>query len=101
MSKKVDFPVMSPAITGILFTIGVLLVLLRTLVAALITDAGTIALLNGMLGFLAVFIVAWALTSLSLHPAVEPRTKILFAAVTLLILVAVFTDTFKITIRVY
>jgi len=100
MSKKAGFPVMSPMITGVLFIVGVLLITLRTFAAVIITDAATVLELNGLLGFLAVFIMLWALVSLSLHPAIEANMKILFFAAALFIVMSVMATTFNTTVNV-
>jgi len=101
MSKKTGFPVMSPMITGVLFVIGVFLITLRPFVASLITaDPATLLISNGLFGFLAVFIMLWALVSLTLHPAVDANIKTLFFAAALLVLITVMANTFGISVSV-
>jgi len=99
MSKKTEFPVMSPMITGVLYVLGVLLITLRPFIAVFLTDAATITLMDGLFGFLAVFIILWALISLSMHPTVDANIKTLFFAATLLILVTVLADVFSISVK--
>jgi len=100
MSKKVVFPVMNQMITGVLYVVGIALITLRSFLQVAVTEAATLAVLNGLLGFLAVFIIAWALTSICLHPTIESRTKTLFIALTLILFASVFTDIFDIGIIV-
>lgn len=100
MSKKVAFPVMSQMITGVLYVVGIALLALRIFVVQLSLDAATLLVLNGLVGFLATFLIVWALTSFVLHPTIESRTKTLFIALTLIILASVFTATFATTITV-
>jgi len=100
MSKKTGFPVMSTMITGMLFLVGVLLITLRTLLAVLLaSDTTTVLLLNGLLGFLALFIMLWALVSLSLHPAIEANTKTLFFILALLLVMSVMATAFNVTVK--
>jgi len=100
MSKKTGFPVMSPMITGVLYIVGILLILLRTLATVLITtDAATLSILEGLLGFLAVFIILWALVSISLHPAIEANIKILFFVAALFIVMSVMATSFTTTVN--
>lgn len=90
---------MSPAITGILYVVAVLLVLLRAFVPVFLADPGTVLLMNGLLGFLAVFIILWAFISLSIHPAVDANIKTLFFAALLLILITVMANTFGVSVK--
>jgi len=121
MSKKTEFPVMSPMISGVLYTLAAFLILLRAFIygfyaptIALYTGGSDLAkdaialaakaefsLYGGLLGFPAVFLIVWALTSLCLHPAVEPKTRLLFIATTLILLTAVLSPYFKLGINVY
>jgi hypothetical protein len=100
MSKKVVFPVMNQMITGVLYVVSIALVALIPLFKASSLDAATLYVLNGLVGFLATFLIVWALTSLCLHPTIEEKTKILFIALTLIILASVFTSAFNTTITV-
>jgi hypothetical protein len=100
MSKKVVFPVMSQMITGVLYVVGILLLTLRYFVGALSIDLATLIMLDGLVGFLAMFLIVWALTSFCLHPGIEEKTKLLFIALTLIIIASVFTQTFASTIKV-
>jgi len=100
MSKKVVFPVMSQMITGVLYVIALVLLTMRVFIAATSIDHATLLVLNGLVGFLGTFLLVWALVSMCLHPTIESRTKLLFIALTLIILVHVFTDVFATTITV-
>lgn len=99
MSKKVSFPVMSLAFTGILFIAGLLVITLRPLVAVLLLGSTSAAMANGLLEFAATFLLLWALTSLALHPDIEDSNiKLVFAAFTVFIILAVFTSAFGLTV---
>jgi len=102
MSKKVAFPVMSTTITGILFIVAVLLVTLRSFLntPGLITDISTGSLLSGLLGFLAAFILFWALLGLSLHPSLEQNVKTLFVIALVILLVSILAMNFNTVIRI-
>jgi len=100
MSKKVSFPVMSLAFTGILYILGLLVITLRPFVIGAMMTTGsplsTIALATGFFTFLAAFLLLWALTSFSLHPDIdESNIKLVFVVFTLFILIAFFLATFK------
>jgi hypothetical protein len=98
MSKKVSFPVMSLAFTGILFIVGLLVITLRpfALTALSTGPTSTYEMINGLLLFIATFLLLWALTSLSLHPDIEDSNiKLIFAAFTVFIIIAVFSTTFS------
>nr|MDO8135621.1 hypothetical protein [Candidatus Njordarchaeum guaymaensis] len=99
MSKKTEFPVMSPMITGVLYVLGVLLIMLRAFAPVFIADPAAVLIFNGLLGFLAVFLILWALLSLSMHPVVDANIKTLFFAAALLILVTVLADVFSISVK--
>jgi len=103
MSKKVSFPVMSLAFTGILYVLGLLVITLRPfLVIALTATPATALLVSGLLEFAATFILIWALTSLALHPDIEDSNiKLVFAAFTVFILIAVFTAAFGLNIKLW
>jgi len=86
MSKEVEFPVMSMMITGILFVIGILLAALGIVltVPSLAISATLIALVE----FIGLFLLGWALLSMSLHPDIdESRKAIAFFFVLLLVVV--------------
>jgi len=91
MSKKAAFPVMSTTITGVLFIVAVLLVTLRTFLATsgVITDLSTISLIDGLFGFLAAFLIFWALLGLSLHPSLEQNIKTLFVIAMVLLVISI------------
>jgi len=113
MSKKVSFPVMSLAFTGILFIAGLLVITLRPFAYVAITGASvafppavitntTAAMVNGLLEFVGAFLVIWALTSLSLHPDIEDSNiKLVFAAFTVFIIIAVFTSVLSLNISLW
>jgi len=99
MSKKVSFPVMSLAFTGILFIVGLLVITMKPFVAQVLLGSTSAAMVNGLLEFVAVFIMLWALTSLSLHPDIEDSNiKLVFAAFTVFIIIAVFTSVFSFSV---
>jgi len=101
MSKKVAFPVMSTTITGVLYIVAVLLVTLRIFLSpTIITDVSAYSMLHGLLGFLAAFILFWALISLSLHPSIEANFKTLFVAATILLIVSVLATNFNTVITI-
>ena len=114
MSKKVSFPVMSLAFTGILFIAGLLVITLRpfvftaltstpyTLAAVKATANTTAAMLNGILDFAAAWLLLWALTSLALHPDIEDSNiKLVFAAFAVFIILFVFAPSFAFTIGLW
>lgn len=103
MSKKVSFPVMSLAFTGILYVLGLLVITVRPFMAiALSATPSTATLVNGLLEFAAAFILIWALTSLALHPDIEDSNiKLVFAAFTVFIIISVFTSIFGLTINLW
>jgi len=114
MSKKVSFPVMSLAFTGILYILGLLVITLRPFVytaltqslynyALLSTTTNTTALMvNGILDFLAAFLILWALTSLALHPDIEDSNiKLVFAFFTVFIILFVFAPMFSLNIALW
>jgi hypothetical protein len=94
---------MSLAFTGILYVLGLLVITLRPFLAiALSTTPSTAVLVNGLLEFVAAFILIWALTSLALHPDIEDSNiKLVFAAFTVFILISVFTSVFGLTIGLW
>jgi len=100
MSKKLAFPVMSQMISGVLYIIAVLLLTLRFFVITLTISAADLAVLTGLIGFLGLFLIVWALISMCLQPTIEEKTKILFIALTLIIVASVFAPTFTSTITV-
>jgi len=101
MSKKVAFPVMSQMISGVLYVVAVLLLTLRFFILSLSgIGVSTLLVLNGLVGFLGTFLIVWALISMVLQPTIEEKTKILFVALTLIIVVSVFAPTFTSTITV-
>jgi len=100
MSKKTEFPVMSPAISGILYVVSILLITLRTFARVIITDMSAIILFNGLLGFLAVFLIVWAFMSMVLHPAVDSNLKTLLFFATLVILVYTMANTFGVSLTI-
>jgi len=102
MSKKVSFPVMSLAFTGILFILGLLVITVRPFLAVALSTGplSTANMVNGLLEFIAAFLVLWALTSLSLHPDIEDSNiKLVFTFLTLFLIIAIFTTIFSITIQ--
>jgi hypothetical protein len=96
MSKKVSLPVMSLTITGVLYIVGLLLISLKAwFLPALVSDftTTTYLLVNNFLGFLAGFLVIWALTSLVMHPDIEEdNVKWVFIFFGILIAISVFTS---------
>lgn len=101
MSKKVSLPVMSLAITGILYILGVFLITMRQFVVPVFLSGPTLTLAEGFLGFLAAFLVIWAITSLVLHPDIDDdNIKMLFIAFGILIIISVFTSALALTITV-
>lgn len=102
MSKKVSLPVMSLAITGILYILGLLLVTLKFFfVPVALFGSPSLTLVDSFLGFLAAFLVIWAITSLVLHPDIDDdNTKMLFIAFGIIIIISVFTSTFGLAISV-
>jgi hypothetical protein len=83
MSKEVQFPVMSTQITGILFLIGILLAALGILLK--VSSLGITDVVIGLVLFIGLFLLGWALLSLSLHPDIdESRRAIAFFFVVLL-----------------
>jgi len=93
MSKKVSLPVMPLAYTGVLYILGLILVTLKAyFVPYVITDVPTLALVNGFLGFIAAFLIIWALTSFVLHPDLEDENlKWVFIFFSIIIIISVFT----------
>jgi len=95
MSKKVSLPVMSLAITGVLYILGLILVTLKAYaVPQLLSTAtpATMSLVNEFLGFISAFLVLWALTSIVLHPDIEEdNLKWVFIFFGMLIAITVFT----------
>jgi len=102
MSKKVSFPVMSLAFTGILFIVGLLVITMKPFVYQVLLGSTSWAMVNGLLEFVAVFLLLWALTSLSLHPDIEDSNiKLVFAAFTVFIIVSVFTSVFAFSLTLW
>jgi hypothetical protein len=102
MSKKVSFPVMSLAFTGILYILGLLVITLRPFAATALFGDPSLAMINGLLEFAAAFLLLWALTSLALHPDIEDSNiKMVFAFFTVFILITVFTSVFGLTITLW
>ncbi|WXG44729.1 MAG: hypothetical protein WED04_11980 [Promethearchaeati archaeon SRVP18_Atabeyarchaeia-1] len=99
MSKKVSIPVMSLTITGVLYILGLLLVTLKFYfvpVALATAPAATQTLVNDFLGFLAAFLVIWALTSIVLHPDIDDENlKWVFIFFSIIIIISVFTSAFN------
>jgi len=92
---------MSPMITGVLFIVGVLLITLSEFAEVIITtDTATLAILDGLLGFLAIFIMLWALISLSLHPAIDDTVKTLFFVLTVLLVMSVIATNFNASVLI-
>nr|MDO8100786.1 hypothetical protein [Candidatus Njordarchaeota archaeon] len=84
MSKEVSFPVMSLSITGIIFLLGILLAALGVLV----TPLGLGAVVVGLVYFLGLLLLGWALLSYGLHPDIdESRRAIAFFFAILLVTV--------------
>jgi len=102
MSKKVSFPVMSLAFTGILFIVGLLVITMKPFVQQAVLGSASWPMINGLLEFVAVFLMLWALTSLSLHPDIEDSNiKLVFAAFTVFIIVSVFTSVFAFSLTLW
>jgi hypothetical protein len=113
MSKKVSFPVMSLAFTGILYILGLLVITLRPFAYTALSNLPfayplvalanpTVAMVYGLLEFAAAFLLLWALTSLALHPDIEDSNiKLVFAFFTVFILISVFTSTLGLTITLW
>lgn len=72
MSKKVGFPVMSSMITALLFVIGLLLATLNIFIAGYL---GTSHIAYGLIYFVALFLIGWALFSYSMNPELEDYQK--------------------------
>jgi len=99
MSKKVSLPVMSLTITGVLYILGLLLVTMKRFFTPVVLATQPLAtqnLVDGFLGFLAAFLIIWALTSIVLHPDLEDENLrwvfIFFGAI---IAISVFTAAFS------
>jgi len=99
MSKKVSLPVMSLAITGVLYILGLLLVTLKRFFTPVVLATQSLAtqtLINDFLGFLSAFLIIWALTSFVLHPDIEDENlKWVFIFFALIIAISVFTSVFS------
>jgi len=95
MSKKVSLPVMSLAITGILYILGLILVTLKTYAVPVLLNTAPVAtqlLVSEFLGFISAFLILWALTSIVLHPDIEDdNLKWVFIFFGIVIAIAVFT----------
>jgi len=94
MSKKVSLPVMSLAITGVLYILGLLLVTLKAYAVPVLLSSSpaTLTLVNAFLGFISAFLILWALTSMVLHPDIEEENlKWVFIFFGILIAISVFT----------
>ena len=104
MSKKVSLPVMSLAITGVLYILGVLLITMRRFFVPIVLNtapAATQNLVSSFLVFLAAFLIIWAITSLVLHPDIDDENiKMLFIAFGIIIIITVFVAAFGLTISV-
>lgn len=102
MSKKVSFPVMSLAFTGILYILGLLVITLRPFLATVLFGTSSAAMINGIIEFAAAFLLLWALTSLALHPDIEDSNiKLVFIAFTVFILLFVFAPAFALTLNLW
>jgi len=88
MSKEVEFPVMSMQLTGILFVVGILIAALGIVLAvpSLAISATIIALME----FIGLFLLGWALMSLSLHPDIDESRKAISFFFLLLLVVVLF-----------
>jgi hypothetical protein len=89
---------MSLAITGVLYILGLILLTLKRWFTPIVlaTDPASLTLVNSFLGFLAAFLIVWALTSLVLHPDIEDdRLKWVFIFFSILIVISVFTAAFQ------
>jgi hypothetical protein len=89
---------MSLAITGVLYILGLLLITLRRWFTPIVlaSDPTSLGLVNSFLGFLAAFLIVWALTSFVLHPDIEDdNLKWVFIFFSILIVISVFTATFN------
>jgi len=76
MSKKVQFPVLSATITGVLFIVALLLGTLTIFISGITSlSATTIAEINGLLFFIGALIAALALISYMLHPDLEDNQR--------------------------
>ena len=95
MSKKVSLPVMSLAITGVLYILGLILVTLKAYAVPVLlatSPAATLTLVNEFLGFISAFLILWALTSIVLHPDIEDdNLKWVFIFFGIIIAITVFT----------
>jgi len=93
MSKKVSLPVMPLAYTGVLYILGLILITLKTyFVPVALSGSTSLPLVNGFLGFIAAFLVIWALTSFVLHPDIEDdNLKWVFIFFSIIIIISVFT----------
>jgi len=95
MSKKVSLPVMSLAITGILYILGLILVTLKAYVVPVLllsAPPATLLLVREFLGFLSGFLMLWALTSLVLHPDIEEdNLKWVFIFFGIILAIGIFT----------
>jgi len=76
MSKKVQFPVLSAMITGVLFVVALLLGTLTIFISGITSlGATTIAQINGLLFFIGALLSAIALISYTLHPDLDDNQR--------------------------
>jgi len=98
MSKEVEFPVMSMMITGILFVLGILIAAAGIVltVPSLAISATVIAFFE----FIGLFLLGWALLSLSLHPDIDESRKAIAFFFVLLLVVVLFHYGLNIAIHI-
>jgi len=91
MSKKVQFPVLSATITGVLFVVALLLGTLTIFISG-ISSLGTttISEINGLLFFIGALLAAIALMSYMLHPDLEDNQRYAVAIFLVLLLLVLF-----------
>jgi len=92
MSKKVQFPVLSATITGVLFIVSLLLGTLTIFISGLGSSlSGTeISEINGLLFFIGALLAAIALMSYMLHPDLEDNQRYAVAIFLVLLLLVLF-----------
>jgi len=90
MSKKVQFPVLSATITGVLFIVALLLGTLTIFITGLSLGTTTTEEVNGLLFFIGALLAAIALMSYMLHPDLEDNQRYAVAIFLVLLLLVLF-----------
>jgi len=88
MSKEVQFPVMSMQITGILFVIGILLAALGIMLN--VPSLGITDVVRGLVLFIGLFVLGWALLSMGLHPDIDESRRAIAFFFTILLVTVLF-----------